>query len=63
LSTEANNMGKRLSDTEIARWLLAFAILACMAVGGCAAAGYRPPPGADLEPVHGESGGAGGGSM
>jgi len=42
-------------------WRIAFVLAVCVAVGGCVAAGYQPPPGADLEPVHGESGGAGGG--
>jgi hypothetical protein len=39
------------------------AILVCLVLAGCAGAGYRPPPGANTEPVHGESGGGGGGSM
>ena len=46
------------------RLRLAALLLACLALGACAATGYRPPSGADVEPVHGESGGgSGGGSM
>jgi hypothetical protein len=40
---------------------LAAVVLACLALGACASAGYRPPPGVDLEPVHGDPGGGGGG--
>jgi outer membrane biogenesis lipoprotein LolB len=37
------------------------ALLVCLVLAGCAAAGYRPAPAANTEPVHGESGGGGGG--
>ncbi|HEU0217018.1 MAG TPA: hypothetical protein VFQ90_10175 [Stellaceae bacterium] len=37
------------------------AALVCFVLAACASPGYRPPPGANTEPVHGESGGGGGG--
>jgi hypothetical protein len=43
------------------RWRLALAFVACLGVAGCVAAGYQPPPGDQSGPVHGDSGGAGGG--
>jgi hypothetical protein len=42
---------------------LAAALAVCLLLVACTAAGYRPPPGADLEPVHGQSDGSGGGAM
>ena len=42
-------------------WRTVIALLAWLALGACASVGYRPPQGANVEPVHGESGGGGGG--
>lgn len=46
-------------------WRLVLTLALYLLVAGCAELGYRPPPGADTEPVRGgpAGGGGGGGSM
>jgi hypothetical protein len=43
--------------------LAVFALLGFLTLAACAGMGYRPPPGDQSGPVHGETGGGGGGSM
>jgi hypothetical protein len=42
-------------------WRFTLALLLYLAMAGCVGFGYQPPPGANIEPVHGDSGGGGAG--
>ena len=69
-------MGKQLSEAEIvrherhsvrftpeARRTRLLALTACLILASCTGIGYHPPPSDQSASIHGESGGAGGGSM
>jgi hypothetical protein len=43
--------------------LAVFALLGLLSLAACGGFGYQPPPGDQSGPIHGESGGGGGGSM
>jgi hypothetical protein len=43
------------------RRLAVLALLGCLVLAACTGIGYQPPPSDQSGPIHGESGGAGGG--